>query len=90
VGLHDVSRNTTEEFIVENKIRRWKWLCQALGKRQRAEERVALDWNLQENRSRGRTEKMCKTAVEKGSLKEGETWIEVTQVSVVWPVSGIF
>jgi hypothetical protein len=74
---------TTGETPVELQIkkRKRKWIGHTIRKDKNAVERVALDWNPQGTRKRGRPKKTWKKSIMEEEQREGRTWREVKRLA---------
>jgi hypothetical protein len=74
---------TTGETPVEPQIkkRKWEWIGHTIRKDENAVERIALDWNPQGTRKRGRPKKTWRRSIIEEARREGKTWIEVKRLA---------
>jgi hypothetical protein len=74
---------TTGETPVEPQIkkRKWKWIGHTIRKDENAVERIALDWNPQGRRKRGRPKKTWRKSIMEEAQREGRTWREVKRLA---------
>jgi hypothetical protein len=74
---------TTGETPVEpqTKKRKWKWIGHTIRKDENAVERIALDWNPQGTRKRGRPKKTWRRSIMEEAQGEGRTWREVKRLA---------
>jgi hypothetical protein len=74
---------TTGETPVEFQIkkRKWKWIGNTIRKDENAVERIALDWNPQGTRKRGRPKKTCRRSIMEEAQREGMMWREVKRLA---------
>jgi hypothetical protein len=63
------------------KKRKWKWIGHTIRKDENAVERIALDWNPQGPRKRGRPKKTWRKSVMEEAEREGRTWKEVKRLA---------
>jgi hypothetical protein len=63
------------------KKRKWKWIGHTIRKDENAVERIALDWNPQGTRKRGRPKKTWRRSVMEEAQREGMTWREVNRLA---------
>ncbi|KAJ4429500.1 hypothetical protein ANN_21669 [Periplaneta americana] len=70
-----------EEITIEIKRRKWNWIGHTIRKEDGAVERMALDWNLQGSRTRGKPKNTWKRTVLEEIAREGKTWSEVKKLA---------
>jgi hypothetical protein len=79
IMLWETTGETPVEFQI--KKRKWKWIGHSIRKDENAVERIALDWNPQGTRKRGRPKKTWRRSVMEEARKEGKTWREVKRLA---------
>jgi hypothetical protein len=74
---------TTGEKPTELQIkkRKWKGIGHTIRKDENAVERIALDWNPQGTKKRGRPKKTWRRSVMEEAQREGRTWREVKRLA---------
>jgi hypothetical protein len=74
---------TTGETPVEPQIkkRKCKWIVHSIRKDENAVERIALDWNPQGTKKRGRPKKTWRRSVMEEARREGKTCREVKRLA---------
>jgi hypothetical protein len=74
----------TGETPIELRIkkRKWKWIDHTVRKDKNAVERIALDWNPQGTRKRGRSNKTRRRSVMEEAQREERMWREVKRLAV--------
>jgi hypothetical protein len=74
---------TTGEKPIELQIkkRKWKWVEHTIRKDENAVERIALDWNPQGTRKRGRPKKTWRRSIMEEAQRGGRTWREVKRLA---------
>ena len=70
-----------KEITIEIKRRKWNWIGHTIRKDYKTVERMALDWNPQGSRARGRPRNTWKRTVLEEIAKEGKTWNEVKKLT---------
>lgn len=70
-----------KEITIEIKRRKWNWIGHTIRKEDGAVERMALDWNPQGSRTRGRPKNTWKRTVLEEIAREGKTWSEVKKLA---------
>ena len=70
-----------KEITIEIKRRKRTWIGHTIRKEYKAVERIALDWNPQGSRTRGRPRNTWKRTVLEEIAKEGKTWNEVKKLA---------
>jgi hypothetical protein len=69
--------STVLNLELQIKKRKWKWIGHTIRKDENTVERIALDWNPQGTRKRGRPKKTWRRSVMEEAQKEGRTWRKV-------------